>query len=1062
MRPEKLVMENFGPYSGRVELDFSKLEDIFLITGKTGAGKTTIFDAICFALYGKVPGSRGDHPAKLCSDHAAEGSESFVSLEFSIAARRYLAQRSPRQERKKKRGSGTVVVEEELALYEIAAGAKISLASKKSEGDTKLKEITGLEAEEFFKVVLLPQGEFAEFLKQNTNERQKVLGKLFPVENAVRVKELARKKAAEAEAQADGAAGILQEIARRVSPETYAQVHAEAAAALEKAVDKSRDLEQEEALLVRILSLRRNERDVEARLIESRTLLEEAAQAGLSMNEKNAALSRSRAARPLEQYLRGVESTALAAESAEAAFAAASEETAAAEKTAVEAETLNRRVPELETETHRLREKRPALAEMCAEEKNLEAAEAELKQLNARTRELSGKVTLFQAELKQQEAHIEETETLAAEQSALDKNLELSKSVKDIFVQFRKCRERLDELEKETSLAGKEIHDLERRAGEYETRIPVLQAEISGLKTEKSRREQADMAAHLSALLEPGKPCPVCGAAEHPCPASAQTPFALDDRISAQEVSLVEAEKHRAAVREKLEAKKREGIKTSESIGLLETEIHQIRQSAAFGAADISSVKPELLQFLQSGAPLPSREIIGKVIEDEAQTLNGILDRQKTSRNAAGRIKELYLRRTEKQNELGEAEKRLAASAEQKKNLVQKIAEGREKYHALLDSAGQGFSDAASALASLDNAIAEKERLIAACRQEREQAMLRLSGAQAAREEALRNRRGSAARLEDARAALQAALSATDFSAAEDAEKALLEPDAEKEMEEEIILWRENLASLETQKLEQEKQLQAICRELADIFPKEKSAPDQTIPALEETTQRLESLPQERSAAEEEKAQVFAALNSLEKDLQAFQHAQKHHDALSAQARKFRALSDDLSGKNPRKLPFDSWLLANYLEEAAAYATRRLEKMSDFRYSLLLDTGRQQSRGYAGLDLMVFDAHTGKTRPCATLSGGESFMASISLALGLADSIQNRSGGVKLDTIFIDEGFGSLDEASLDKALVILDELRERRMVGLISHVGEMRSRIPCRVEVIKTAAGSRIEIPFT
>jgi exonuclease SbcC len=132
--------------------------------------------------------------------------------------------------------------------------------------------------------------------------------------------------------------------------------------------------------------------------------------------------------------------------------------------------------------------------------------------------------------------------------------------------------------------------------------------------------------------------------------------------------------------------------------------------------------------------------------------------------------------------------------------------------------------------------------------------------------------------------------------------------------------------------------------------------------------------------------------------------------------------------------------------------------MSEYRYSLLLENQRQQGqRGYSGLDLTVFDAHTGKTRPCATLSGGESFLASISLALGLADSIQARSGGVRLEAVFIDEGFGSLDEGSLDKAMLILDELRDHRMVGLISHVGEMSSRIPCRVEVIKTGSGSRI-----
>ena len=271
MRPQKLIMENFGPFSGRVELDFSKLEDIFLITGKTGAGKTTIFDAICFALYGKVPGSRGDHLAKLRSDHANEGAESFVSLEFTIGEEssqkenRYLAERTPRQERRKKRGEVTIE-KETLVLYEIVSGAKVFPISKKSEGDAKLKEIIGLEAEEFFKIVLLPQGEFAEFLRQNTSERQKVLGKLFPVEKAVKVKELARKKAAEAEAQAEGAARILDDIGKRVSIETYDKAHAEAAATLERAAQKSRAFEKDEVLFGRALALRRNERDAEDRL----------------------------------------------------------------------------------------------------------------------------------------------------------------------------------------------------------------------------------------------------------------------------------------------------------------------------------------------------------------------------------------------------------------------------------------------------------------------------------------------------------------------------------------------------------------------------------------------------------------------------------------------------------------------------------------------------------------------------------------------------------------------------------------------------------------------------
>ncbi|MCL2602565.1 MAG: AAA family ATPase, partial [Treponema sp.] len=540
MRPEKLTMENFGPFSGRVELDFSKLEDIFLITGKTGAGKTTIFDAICFALYGKVPGSRGDHLSKLYSDHAEEDGESVVSLEFSVGEKYYRADRTPRQERKKKRGCGTMTVEETLALYEITSGAMVNLVSKKSEGDARLKEITGLEAEEFFKVVLLPQGEFAEFLKQNTSERQKVLGKLFPVEHAVRVKELARKKAGDAAAQADAAAGILDEIGTRVSEETYPQAQAAAQAAVENAAQKSRDLESEQAQLQRLLSLRHGERDADARLNESRKRREEAAHAGLSINEKSTALSRSRAARPLEQHLRGMESARTALETAETALAASGEEKSAAEQAAAEAEKLNRAVPAAERELLRLRENRPALVQMLEDEEKLTAAEEELRQLDDRTEKLSAQAESLQQELARQEASIEETENLAAGQEALEEKMQASKSIKDTFMKFRTYRQRIDELEKEQASTHNEICELERSLAAYEKNIPVLQAELFRLREEKAHGEQADMAAHLSAHLEAGKPCPVCGSLVHPSPAdsSEASPFALTERINAQEASL--------------------------------------------------------------------------------------------------------------------------------------------------------------------------------------------------------------------------------------------------------------------------------------------------------------------------------------------------------------------------------------------------------------------------------------------------------------------------------------------------------------------------------------------
>ena len=1073
MRPEKLVMENFGPYSGRVELDFSKLEDIFLVTGKTGAGKTTIFDAICFALYGKVPGSRGNHPGKLHSDHAAEGTMSFVSFEFSIGEapcdksddksgensssrqKRYLVERTPKQERKKKRGEGTIVLDETLAVYQISAGAKTeahksALVSKKSEGDAKIKSLIGLDAEEFFKVVLLPQGEFAEFLKQNTSDRQKVLGKLFPVDNAMRVKEIARKKTTALESQLAEAAARLSGIAAHVNADNYQNIRADAVTAVEKAGEESTNLEKEEALLRQLIRLRQSEEDAQTRLAESARLFEQLQVEKISIGEKSNILSRSRAARPLEQYVRGAESSRIAASAAEAELVKAEEEKTAAEKSAAEAEHFHAQMPELETEINQFREKRPGLSQMLEEEEKIFLAENELGKHQEHSQKLKSKYEYLSDELKKQDIYIEENENLAGELQMLEQKYEISRLINDTFKQLRKYRDRFGELEKERTLAADEIRDLEQQAANYEKQIPVQEAELKKLKTEKAESLQVDMAANLSVLLEDGKPCPVCGSKEHPNPAKeAESPFDFNQRIEVQEALLKDAEKNRAATFEKLEAKKRELKKSGDNFALLENEIKETRQSAAS-----LSARKDIKPFLEISAPLPSKEIIGKIIETESNELNTIIVRKKNAREADVKKNELYQHKTAMLAEQSEVEKNMAVIDAEEKNLTQKITESREKRRALLEADafhGLAFEDAKTALESLDTAIAEKESNIVHLRKEREHALLKLAAAEAAVTAAESKQNEMQERKKEADAAILAALAGTDFSSSGEAENALLDLSIEDELEKAIAQWRENRTSLTAQIAEQEKQLKAIRRELELLALA-------AAPALKQAHAELENLALKRAEAEEEKTRALAALNNLEKDMETLQEAQKRHDDLFAQARRYRSLFDDLSGKNPRKLPFDSWLLANYLEEAAAYATKRLEKMSDYRYSLLLDSHQQQGRGYSGLELAVFDAHTGKTRPCATLSGGESFMASISLALGLADSIQNRSGGVRLDTIFIDEGFGSLDDATLDKALVILDELRDSRMVGLISHVGEMRLRIPCRVEVVKTAYGSRIE----
>ncbi|GHU86925.1 nuclease SbcCD subunit C [Spirochaetia bacterium] len=1056
MRPEKLVMENFGPFAGHAELDFSRLEDIFLITGKTGSGKTTIFDAICFALYGKVPGSRGNYTNRLRSDHSANGmdgvaedDECLVSLEFSLGEKHYLTERSPKQEKKKKRGSGSTIAEEIVVLYEIIDGEKNNSTSKKSEADQKIRELIGLDAEEFFKIVLLPQGEFAEFLRQNTSERQKVLGKLFPVEKAAQVRELAQEKARDAETKAAEAARVLGNINSKVSFDTYEAMHQAAKDSYEKVCKEINALEAKEIQLREILTMRINEDETRVRLEKSREQERLIEAAGTSIKEKENRLSLSKTARPLEHFFNANEEAAETAGTVAAAFVSAGEKRAAAEKAAAEAEGRSAEILRLERETHSLREKRPALVEMRGEEQRLIADKEELKNSEALIRKLENSNTVLQEEWKKQEGEILKLEALAEEGPALEERMEAERVLKNTLMEIRKFRGRLEKLETEALERKNSITTLELRRAELEKRIPIITEELKNLRGEKAAGERAEQAGHLSAGLKPGEPCPVCGSTDHPHPAAAPVlHFNHDERIAAQESSLADAERNHAAALAELGAQQNEVQKLETDIRSLEEELREIK----------------------GDVPVPAKtDELDKLIGKKSAELNDLLARQGKIRDAAGRIKTFYREQGEAQKAITEQEKELAGLREKVKNLAAAIAEKQRKHGALLKNVlppavaishsnttiDQGFTNAAEALAALDRLIAGQEKQLIQYRKEQEDTRLALAAAIANEKTSRQRRDETAARQKETAAALEKELANSPFADNKTLRESLLDTETEKKLEEEIRRWREDRIEVRSRITETEKQLAGIGIELERIG---KTSGLQSPAGPDEISARLDALGESREQAEAERDKTFAELKSLERDRDSLKEAHERHEALAAKARGLRNLSNDLSGKNPQKKPFDSWLLGLYLAEVAAFATKRLEKMSEGRYSLLLDSERESGRSYAGLDLTVFDAYTGKTRPCATLSGGESFMASISLALGLADSIQSRSGGVRLDAVFIDEGFGSLDEGSLDKALIILDELRDRRMVGLISHVGEMRSRIPCKVEVVKTGQGSRIE----
>jgi exonuclease SbcC len=1071
LRPEKLIIENFGPFTGRETVNFDALEDIFLITGRTGSGKTTIFDALCFALYGSVPGSRKGHISRLRSDYVKEG-ECAVSLVFTVGDRRYRIDRSPRQEKPKKRGTGVTIVEETAVLSEIRDGTAAPLNGKKSEADEQIRRLIGLEAEEFFKIVLLPQGEFAEFLRQSTSDRRVVLGKLFPVDKAARLRELAQEKAKIAALEVREAGRVLEDIGKRVSFDTVEETRNKAEEAVREAKALASSLAAETENLKALIAAGRNEAAAAERL--------EAAEKEIARNdgeegevrENQRRLDFSRTAQPLAHDARREEEKRREAALAAAEAEKARQEREAARRAAGEAEALAAGLPALEKEEQALREKRPVLRDLAAEEETLKKNERDAAILGKKIQTLSEKTVALGAEKQEKEEEIRSLEETAQKALLLDAQWERERLTKDILVELGKIAAEDETLKAEEQEAALRAAALERECADLETRIPVQEAEVRRLRAEKEEQERTGMAALLSAELREGEPCPVCGSREHPCPARRQEgTYSYADRIAVQEKSLAEAGKSLAA-------------RQTEKMGLEKelARLHARRRDLAEAAAQaLSGAPPQddpvMAEWFSRGGETPDKADTARLREAQIAALNRVTASRSDAQRAAKRLTDAHREQHVLEQGITEAEKEHSGLSEKLNNLAVLIEETKKKQARLLEDmvsgegvpadgafasrafasrafASRAFASrafAGRALTILDSRLQALNGEIRRLREAREEAGRNLAAA-AAREESARQK-GEAAEgaAREAAEALKTALASSPFPDAEALKAALLDAETESALERGLARWKEERTHLQSLKAELQRNLGALREELKALRGGE-------VPSPADTETRLAELTGEREKAEAERDRKTGELAALKRDETLLREAHERFTELNRKSRRFTALADDLGGKNPRKRAFDAWLLGRYLEEVAAFASRRLERMSESRYSLLLDSGREPGRGQAGLDLAVFDAYTGKCRPCATLSGGESFMASISLALGLADSIQSRSGGVRLDAVFIDEGFGSLDETSLDRALVILDELRDRRMVGLISHVGEMRSRIPSRIEVIKSGSGSRIQ----
>ncbi|MDR2143636.1 MAG: AAA family ATPase, partial [Treponema sp.] len=986
MRPKRLELRNFGPFAGNAILDFSVLEDIFLVTGKTGSGKTTLFDGICFALYGVVPGSRAGYENILLSDFAASGSDCGAILEFYSGAGLWKVERTIRREKQK---DGSVRIDKTAALFKMENGVWTGVCLNRREADDKISDLIGLESGEFFKIVLLPQGEFAEFLRLKTNDRRKILGKLFPVEIAARVIKAAQEKAKDAEAALKEAERSLGETLKHINFENYGALRAgseeklDAAkkeeSAVKTAVEKCgqycRILDAEESALSRLREIREKEN-------------ENGEQASrLASDEKRLALSRK--ARPLERYAVNAAEKKAALGRAVSQAEETSARRAAAEQRKKEFDEGREKIAVVEKELGELRERRPFLEEMHSRELTLKQNGEELKKLDGLIAENACECEKFREQLTGAEKRQAELEKAAGGAAELEKAHEKARARLDLILELKKFSGLEIRIRKEAEEKKQEKNLKEARIREFEKHISVLGEEREKLREEQRAADEGQEAARLALRLEDGKPCPVCGSPHHPLPAKALARrFGIEERLASVEASLKDFAEKRNALHA-------EALGLSGEIGALEKQA----AGAADEARELWGKKPEPRI---PGGEMPDPEQLEPERVKALAELNALVNRREEARRANAGLKDLFHVKETLALSLSAREKERAAFAEKRRHIARNSEELAAQQALFLER--WGLTDPESALKEAEEKIACHESAAAAYHAGREEAERAFAAAFSGEEAALKQKREAETAFDAAAADLRKALKDSDFFPPEESGRdgalsrdyqdsfhqdsfyieesaarimeSLLAPEEEQSIETRSKELRDEKSRLASAADEQERLLTGMRagREKLDVSefaePAGESGPGKP-ESLSWMREKLSSLEAALEDAALRREKAAGELAFLEKEKERLDREEARRKELDTDARRYGALRDDLSGSNPKKTPFDSWLLGLYLVEVAAYATKRLQRMSEGRYSLHLNPSGNNAKAYSGLDLSVFDANTGKMRPCATLSGGE-------------------------------------------------------------------------------------------